>query len=107
MHAGYSDASIPSKLISYFASGRPVVCAAPRDSTVSRIVVQSGAGVVVESGAAAALASAISDLFLCPADTERMGRAGREYFERHFTLDRAHLQFSALLRESANNTGIS
>jgi colanic acid biosynthesis glycosyl transferase WcaI len=105
MRPGYSDASIPSKLISYFASGRPVICSAPSGSAVSQIMSRSGAGVVVEPGNAAALARAISDLFLCPTDTERMGRAARAYFERHFTLDRAHAQFSAVLAESANNDG--
>jgi len=105
MRPGYSDASIPSKLISYFASGRPVVCAAPSGSAVSRIVSQSGAGVVVEPGDPAALARALSNLFLCPAETEQMGRAARAYFERHFTLDRAHAQFSAVLEESSKSNG--
>jgi colanic acid biosynthesis glycosyl transferase WcaI len=100
MRPGYSDASIPSKLISYLAAGRPVVCAAPGGSAVSRIVSQSGAGVVVNPGDPTALARAISDLFHCPADTERMGRAARAYFEGHFTLDRAHWQFSAVLGET-------
>jgi colanic acid biosynthesis glycosyl transferase WcaI len=103
MCPGYSDASVPSKLISYFAAGRPVVCAAPSGSAVSQIVSLSGAGVVVEPGDATALARAISDLFLCAAKTEQMGRAARAYFERHFTLDRAHRQFSAVLQESTQN----
>jgi colanic acid biosynthesis glycosyl transferase WcaI len=52
----YSDASVPSKLISYFAAGRPVICAAPTGAAVARIVSQSGAGVVVNPGDARALA---------------------------------------------------
>jgi colanic acid biosynthesis glycosyl transferase WcaI len=106
MRPGTSDASVPSKLISYFAAGRPVVCAAPVASAVSRIVSQSGAGVVVEPGDAVALAGAIGDLLHCPADVERMGQAARAYFERHFTLDRAHGQFSAVLRETADQYSI-
>jgi colanic acid biosynthesis glycosyl transferase WcaI len=106
MRPGYSDASVPSKLISYFAAGRAVVCAATSDCAVSRIVSESGAGVIVEPGDPIALARAISDLFLCSADTERMGRAARVYFERHFTLDRAHGQFLAVLGESAKINGI-
>lgn len=100
MLPGYSDASVPSKLISYFAAGRPVLCAAPADAAVSRIVSESGAGVVTEPGDASALARTIIDLADCPADTERMGRAARTYFEQHFTLERAYRQFLALLTES-------
>ena len=74
MRPGYSDASVPSKLISYFAAGRAVVCAATNDCAVSRIVSESGAGVIVKPGDPIALARAISELFLCSADTERMGR---------------------------------
>jgi colanic acid biosynthesis glycosyl transferase WcaI len=106
LRPGYCDASVPSKLISYFAAARPVICAAPAGSAVALIVSQSGAGVVVTPGDASALATAISDLTTRSADTERMGRAARAYFKQHLTLDRAHRQFSAVLKESVQDKGI-
>jgi colanic acid biosynthesis glycosyl transferase WcaI len=99
MQPNASDASVPSKLVSYMAAGRPVICAAPPTTAVAQIVVESAAGVVTESGDAAALAQAIEYLASRPAEAERMGRNARAYFERHMTLDRAYAQFSALLHE--------
>jgi colanic acid biosynthesis glycosyl transferase WcaI len=100
---GYGDESVPSKVISYFAASRPVICAAPTGAAVARIVSQSGAGVVVTPGDASALARAITDLTTRSADAARMGRAARAYFEQHLTLDRAHMQFSAVLKESVQD----
>jgi hypothetical protein len=36
-----------------------------------------------------------------------MGRAARTYFEQHFTLDRAYRQFSAILKETVQESGIA
>lgn len=102
MQPCYSDASVPSKLISYMASGRAVICAAPRHAAVAEIVAGSGAGLVTESGNPGALAQAISHLAQHPAETACMGRRARSYFEQHFTLDRADEQFSKLLTLVAN-----
>jgi colanic acid biosynthesis glycosyl transferase WcaI len=99
MQPNASDASVPSKLVSYMAAGRPVICAAHPTTAVAQIVAESAAGVVTEPGDAAALAQAIEYLASSPAQAERMGRNARAYFERHMTLDRAYAQFSALLHE--------
>jgi len=96
---GYSDASFPSKLISYLAAGRPIVCSAPAGSAACRVVQEAEAGIVVPPGDAAALAAAISRLAEHPEACARMGGNARRYFETHFTLDRAHQQFQALLAE--------
>jgi colanic acid biosynthesis glycosyl transferase WcaI len=42
-----TDMSLPSKLTSYFAAGRPVVAAASADSETAREVIAAGAGIVV------------------------------------------------------------
>jgi colanic acid biosynthesis glycosyl transferase WcaI len=97
MQPGYSDASVPSKLISYMASGRAVVCAAPAHTTVAGIVTESGAGLVTEPGNPGALAGAIRHLAEHPSETACMGRNARLYFEQHFTLERACHQFEELL----------
>jgi colanic acid biosynthesis glycosyl transferase WcaI len=104
---GYSDASVPSKLISYFAAGRPVICAAPSGSSVARIVSEVGAGIVTKPGDTTALARAIVEFAADSARAEGMGRAAREYFEQHFTLDRAYRQFSATLKETVQKSGVT
>lgn len=104
---GYSDASVPSKLISYFATGRPVICAAQGSASVARIVSEAGAGIVTRPGDPSALARALVDLAADSARAEEMGRAAREYFEQHFTLDRAYRQFTATLKATVQEIGIA
>jgi glycosyltransferase involved in cell wall biosynthesis len=75
--------TVPTKLQSYLACGRPVIAAL--DGEGARVVEESGAGIAVRAGAAAALAEAVRRLHRAPAaEREAMGRRGRDYFERHF-----------------------
>jgi colanic acid biosynthesis glycosyl transferase WcaI len=97
--ANYPDASVPSKLISYLAAGRSVVCAADGDSSVARIVEGACAGVKAEAGNAESISEAICFLLEHPTECKEMGENARRYFEEHFTLERAHRQFSELISQ--------
>ena len=94
-----SDSSVPSKLISYLAASRPVICAAKAESAVAQAVSDADAGIVVCPGDARAIADAILRLKSEPEMALRMGRNARRYFEKHYTLQRAYGQFSDLLRQ--------
>jgi colanic acid biosynthesis glycosyl transferase WcaI len=96
---GYPDASVPSKLISYLAAGRPVVCAADRASTVAAIVRDANAGVLAEPGDAGSIANAISYLLDHPAESKLMGENARWHFEEHFTFECAYRRFKTLIEE--------
>jgi glycosyltransferase involved in cell wall biosynthesis len=61
------------------------------------VVREAEAGLIVPPGDAAALAAAIVKLAENPETCARMGANARRYFEKNFTLDRAHEQFRALL----------
>lgn len=75
--------TIPAKIQSYLACGRPIVAAL--DGEGAQVVRESGAGIAVGAGDASALADAVSKLHRTPApEREAMGRRGREYFERQF-----------------------
>jgi colanic acid biosynthesis glycosyl transferase WcaI len=75
--------TIPAKLQSYMACGRPMVAAL--DGEGARLVSESGAGPAVRAGDAAGLAEAVLTLSRMPAaEREAMGQRGREYFDRHF-----------------------
>ncbi len=97
--ANFPDASVPSKLITYLAAGRPVLCAADSASTVAKIVQEAGAGVLAEPGNARSVSEAISFLAGHPAECKEMGENARRYFEKHFTLERACEQFLGLIRQ--------
>jgi glycosyltransferase involved in cell wall biosynthesis len=77
------ELTIPSKVQSYLAAGRPIV--ASLDGEGARTVADAGAGLVCPAGDAAALAAAIGRLHDMPAaERQRMGDAGRIYFAQHF-----------------------
>ncbi|MDX8393788.1 MAG: glycosyltransferase family 4 protein [Mariprofundales bacterium] len=75
--------TIPSKLQSYLACGRPVLAAL--DGEGARVVQQSGGGIAVNSEDASALAEAVLRLYNMQAvDREDMGQRGRAFFEKEF-----------------------
>lgn len=75
------DMSLPSKLTSYMAAGRPVVAAVDPAGASAGEVRRADAGVVVEGGDAAALVRAIIDLVADPAEIRRLGENSRRYAE--------------------------
>ena len=75
--------TIPSKIQSYLACGRPVVAALEGEG--ARVIEESGAGISVKAGNADVLAEAILKLHRTPAtEREAMGQRGLEYFRQHF-----------------------
>jgi colanic acid biosynthesis glycosyl transferase WcaI len=79
--ASVTDMSLPSKLTSYFAAGRPIVAAASAGSETAREIEAAGAGYVVPPDEPARLRDAILVLKESPATAE-FGARGRRYAER-------------------------
>ncbi len=78
--------TIPAKLQSYLASGKPIIGAI--DGEGAAVILEAGAGVCAAAEDPQALAAAV--LGLCNLDAARraeMGRRGREYFVTHFGSD--------------------
>ncbi len=75
-----TDMSLPSKLTSYFAAGRPIVAAASADSETAREIEAAGAGSVVPPDDPARLRAAILALKGSPRAAE-LGARGRRYAE--------------------------
>jgi colanic acid biosynthesis glycosyl transferase WcaI len=78
--ASVTDMSLPSKLTSYFAAGRPVVAAASAESETAREIEAAGAGYVVPPDDPAALRDAILRLAEGSRAAE-LGASGRRYAE--------------------------
>lgn len=78
--------TIPSKTLSYMASGRLIICAVPGDG--ADLIQESGAGIVCPPDDPQALANAIRRAYALPAvEREEMGRAGYQTFLNRFTRD--------------------
>lgn len=87
------DCTIPAKVMSYFAAGRPTLLA--MDGEAQRLVNEVGCGLAGGSGDSEALYQNIKKLHGMTADERRrMGERGREYhfahFERDSNLDRLY-----------------
>jgi glycosyltransferase involved in cell wall biosynthesis len=77
-------ATLPSKVQAALSCGRPIVGAVAGDA--ARVIEQSGAGVAVPPGDPHALALALRNLHRLDAPSrEAMGRAGYQYYLRHFS----------------------
>jgi glycosyltransferase involved in cell wall biosynthesis len=76
--------TIPSKIVSYMACGRPVLCAVPGDG--AGVVRAAGAGLLCPPEDPQALAQAVRTLYTMPAaQREALGEAGRESFLQNYT----------------------
>ena len=89
LEADASRFSVPSKVLTYLCSSRPIVGVLPSDNSVAEILRTHGAGRVVDPAARDEVAGAVAGLLdeeeLCRA----MGRAGRLYAERTFSPETA------------------
>ena len=85
--------SVPSKLLSYLCSGRPIVLAAPADNLASTILLESGAGIVVEPEDVAGFEAAVSELLADDGRREQMGLAARRYAEKNFDIEAVATNF--------------
>jgi colanic acid biosynthesis glycosyl transferase WcaI len=73
------DMSLPSKLTSYFAAGRPIVAAVPDHGATAAEVRRSGAGVVVPVGDPRSLIEAVAHLRTDTVKAAALGQAGQRY----------------------------
>jgi glycosyltransferase involved in cell wall biosynthesis len=87
--------SLPAKLGTYFAAGRPVVAAVNRTDEVATEVTEAGAGLVIEPGRSEALLDALAALRRDDALRQEMGRNGAEHVRNHWSEASARV---ALLR---------
>jgi colanic acid biosynthesis glycosyl transferase WcaI len=98
------DMSLPSKLTSYFAAGRPVVAAVHPDGATAREVTRAGAGLVSPAGEPRTLLELLVDLKRAPEEAEEMGRRGRAYARAHLGRDKAAARANDLVYRVARRT---
>lgn len=90
--------TIPGKVQSYLASGRPIV--AMLDGEGARIVSESGAGISCPAENADALAQAIIAMYeKTREEREEMGRKGKQYCEMYFSREVLFKQLETWMKE--------
>jgi colanic acid biosynthesis glycosyl transferase WcaI len=88
-HAGLREMAVPSKLTSYFSSGRPIVAATDPGSVTASEVAVSGAGVRVAAGNPMVLLDAVLQLGTDTVRAFELGRRGRLYRDTVLSEDAA------------------
>jgi glycosyltransferase involved in cell wall biosynthesis len=107
--ASVLDMSIPSKLTSYFAAGRPVVASVAVEGGTAQEVLRSEAGLLVPPEDPAALLKAVRALAEDPAAGDELGAMGPLYVEAHLSREAGLARVDALLAEALETSyeGIS
>ncbi|NJP99654.1 glycosyltransferase [Streptomyces zingiberis] len=98
--ASVLDMSIPSKLTSYFAAGRPVVASVAAEGGTAGEVRRSGAGVLVPPEDPSALLEAVRRLAADPAGADALGARGPAYVDTHLSRAAGLARITGLLDEA-------
>ena len=101
---GLVEMSVPSKLTTYFAAGRPVVAATDHRSGAAALMAASDAGLTVPSGDAAAMLTAIERLAVDAGLAEEHARNGRRFAAEHLTAAASLDRKEAWVRRLADGT---
>jgi glycosyltransferase involved in cell wall biosynthesis len=96
--------TIPSKLLTYFASGRPVVAAA--EGETADLVSLSGAGLVCPPDDVEALVAAVRSLREAPSERrDAMGAAAHGFFLSNFRMADLVRRYVSVLLQAASGSG--
>ena len=96
---GVSGSSVPSKLLSIFAAGRPVVLAAEAGSPAARVVAEADGGWVVEPGDPAALTAGLTAALADAAGRAAHGASAHRWAQANAGTDRMAAGWDAVLAE--------
>lgn len=86
MEKSHAVSSVPSKLITYMAIGRPILAAVDPQSAIAKRVLQANCGLVVPPGDAAAIAESLVRMTTNIGDCEVKGAKGRTFFLEHLDM---------------------
>jgi glycosyltransferase involved in cell wall biosynthesis len=90
--------SVPSKVLTYLCSGRPIVGVIPSDNSVARVIREADAGRLVPPGDSDGLATTLKSLLSDDALRSRLGEQARRYAEKTFDADAVASHFEEVLR---------
>lgn len=96
MDKSHAVSSVPSKLITYMAVGRPVLCAVDPGSEIAKRVALAQCGVVVPPGDAAAIAESLIGMKADRGEWHARGVNARMFFQGHMDMPNAMARFHSL-----------
>lgn len=100
--AGQEFASVPSKLITYMLSARPIMLLTNKASESAMELMKSGAGLCVEERTGGAVSSCLDAFMrLSPQERLAMGASGRAYAENFYSSDLALAKLNTIFESLA------
>jgi colanic acid biosynthesis glycosyl transferase WcaI len=96
LRRGLAASSVPSKLYSILAAGRPVVASVDPGTEVERTVLRAGAGVAVPPDDADAFCDAVVAMVDDPAGRVVRGEAARQFVEGWMTPESVAVAYESL-----------
>jgi colanic acid biosynthesis glycosyl transferase WcaI len=99
LRRGLARSSVPSKMYSILAAGRPIVDSVDTGTEVAAVVERANAGVAVPPDDPEAFTKALARLVAEPDEVERMGRSGRAFVERWASPAAIAEQYEAVFEE--------
>jgi colanic acid biosynthesis glycosyl transferase WcaI len=99
LRKGLARASVPSKMYSILAAGRPIVASVDPGTEVARVVERARAGITVTPDDPEVFTKAVDRLVSDPDEAKRMGAAGREFVEKWASPGAVAAQYEALFQE--------
>ena len=100
------DMSLPSKVTSYLAVGRPIVGAVVADGATARLLRSTGAARLVDAGDPDGLLRAIVELRDDPEAAKQLNSAGRAYVAGHLSPDLALARISDFVARVATSGAV-
>lgn len=98
--ASVLDMSLPSKLTSYFMTGRPVIASVAAEGGTAQEVLRAGAGLLVAPEDPKALLAEVRALAADPGEASRLGARGPQYVEERLSSRAGLDRITALLRRA-------
>jgi glycosyltransferase involved in cell wall biosynthesis len=92
--------SVPSKVLSYLCSGRPIVLAADQRNLAATILKRCGAGMVVDPRDASGFVAAIRHFLRHEADGRVAGALGRQYADKMFDVSLIADRFEHIFQQA-------
>ena len=96
---GMAGVSVPSRMYSQMAAGKPIVGVADEESELARVIREEQIGWVVRPGDAGGLVAAIREAAADPARREVMGARAAEAARTKYTFERADRAYQELFDE--------
>lgn len=99
-----AEVSVPSKVLAYFAAGRPVIACVPEQSETARIIRCAAAGIVVPPDDGQALAAAVEEASRGRAAMQRMGESARDFAVQHLSVQIAVRRYDTMFQKICTTT---